>query len=254
MPSISEKHVKLIQALCAEFVAMFIHTFWGSMFTFHPKTDTSNSSSTDYSTDYVVNALVPALQAGLAVYMIIVVFWKVCVINFNPAVTLGFVVTGVLSPWLFVPYVVMQLLGSVTAAAIAAAIKQDLPGPIMVSEDANIAAVICHELIITGIFVFFAAATVVQEDYDQATGPLAIGLTFFQGILGGRWIGGACMNIARAFGPALVLGDWRLHWVWWVGDLSGAVVFGAIYMIFFAPKEKNWMNKLITKKPQGDSV
>ena len=45
-----------------------------------------------------------------------------------------------------------------------------------------------------------------------------------------RWIGGAGLNVARAFGPALVLGDWTRHWVWWVGDMLGAAIFAAIFM------------------------
>ena len=53
------------------------------------------------------------------------------------------------------------------------------------AEGANILSVIGHEIVVTGAMIFFAVATVVQEDYDQQTGPLAIGLTVFQGVIGG---------------------------------------------------------------------
>lgn len=37
-------------------------------------------------------------------------------------------------------------------------------------------------------------------------------------------ISGACMNPARAFGPAIVSGHWEYHWIYWVGPLTGALV------------------------------
>ncbi len=37
-------------------------------------------------------------------------------------------------------------------------------------------------------------------------------------------ISGACMNPARAFGPAIVSGHWAYHWIYWVGPLTGALV------------------------------
>jgi len=237
----------LVQPLAAEFFAMFLHTFWGSMFT-TPPVYTQSINETSLEINYLTTALVPALQAGLAVYMFIVLFWKVCIINFNPAISMGFVVSGVLHWKLFVPYVAMQCLGSTLGAWIAQSIKQDIPGPISVAEGANILSVIGHEIVVTGAMIFFAVATVVQEDYDQQTGPLAIGLTVFQGVIGGRWIGGSCLNVSRAFGPALVLNDWRLQWVWWVGDMLGAIIFASIYMIFFAPEDKLWIRRWVSKK------
>ena len=41
------------------------------------------------------------------------------IINFNPAISTGLLVTGVLSPWMYVPYIAMQCLGSVVGAVIA---------------------------------------------------------------------------------------------------------------------------------------
>lgn len=64
-------------------------------------------------------------------------------------------------------------------------IKGDQPGPFLIAEDANISAIFACEVMITGTMVFFANAMVVDKTYDQATGPLAIGITVFQGILAG---------------------------------------------------------------------
>ncbi|KAJ3271860.1 hypothetical protein HDV01_006145 [Terramyces sp. JEL0728] len=57
--------------------------------------------------------------------------------------------------------------------------------------------------------------------------PLAIGFTLgFLCFIGGTVSGGA-FNPARAFGPALVSGQgWNNHWIYWVGDLTGAALAG----------------------------
>ncbi|CAK8675622.1 unnamed protein product [Clavelina lepadiformis] len=241
----------VVQPLLAEFFTMVLHTFWGSMVT--PPTSTLTYSAInrtihpqEWAADYVVSALMPAFQAGFAVWMFIVLFWKICIINFNPAISTGLLITGVLSPWLYIPYIIMQCLGSVLGAVIAQAIKGDEPGPFLIADDANIAAIFCCEVMITGTMVFFTNVMVVDKTYDQATGPLAIGITVFQGIIAGKWIGSGGLNPARAFGPAVVLGGraWNHHWVWWVGDLGGAILFSVIYMCFFAPADKVWMVKV----------
>lgn len=37
-------------------------------------------------------------------------------------------------------------------------------------------------------------------------------------------ISGACMNPARAFGPAVVADHWAYHWVYWIGPMTGALL------------------------------
>ncbi|GFN77141.1 Aquaporin [Plakobranchus ocellatus] len=45
---------------------------------------------------------------------------------------------------------------------------------------------------------------------------------------------GSSMNTARSFGPALVLGKWDHHWVYWAGPIMGGVMAGLLYEHLFA--------------------
>ena len=43
---------------------------------------------------------------------------------------------------------------------------------------------------------------------------------------------GASLNPSRSFGPALVMMDFKDHWVYWVGPLSDSLVAVALYVSF----------------------
>lgn len=37
-------------------------------------------------------------------------------------------------------------------------------------------------------------------------------------------VSGACLNPARAFGPAVMTNYWTYHWVYWLGPTDGDLV------------------------------
>jgi len=58
---------------------------------------------------------------------------------------------------------------------------------------------------------------------------LAVGLTVgFCALMAGP-LTGASMNPARSFGPALVGGLWRAHWVYWLAPISAMIVAARTY-------------------------
>nr|XP_004226091.2 aquaporin-like [Ciona intestinalis] len=239
--------------LMAEFVATFLHTFWGSMagFPLDRSTNSLNSSiiSSDVTIGYPDSNLLPAFQAGFAVWILIVGFFNISVFHFNPAVSVGFLVSGDLVIYMLIPYVVAQCLGAAAGAQIAKSLRGEDLVPLYIQDDANITAIFFCEFITTGFIMFFTLAMVVDKTYQQHTGPFALGMTVFQGVLAGRWVGAGCLNPARWFGPALVTGGaaWNYHWVLWLGDCVGAFVFAIIYMMFFAPEDRIWFLKLNKK-------
>ena len=52
----------------------------------------------------------------------------------------------------------------------------------------------------------------------------------------GGGLTGAAVNPARAFGPALVAGDWVAHAVYWIGPILGGVVAGLLWEYVLMPK------------------
>ncbi|XP_014284734.1 aquaporin isoform X2 [Halyomorpha halys] len=47
---------------------------------------------------------------------------------------------------------------------------------------------------------------------------------------------GASVNPARSLGPALMTGQFKDHWVYWIGPMSGSLIASFLYHIFFLPK------------------
>jgi glycerol uptake facilitator-like aquaporin len=66
-------------------------------------------------------------------------------------------------------------------------------------------------------------------------GGFAIGLVLLCDILIGGPLTGAAANPARAFGPALVSGQWVAHSVYWIGPLLGGIVAGLIWEYVLLP-------------------
>ena len=160
--------------------------------------------------------------------------------HFNPAVTFGFLVTGRQKLPSAIAYALSQLLGAVAASALLAGM---FPETVRAAthlgaavRDAAISAP--WAVVIEAVLTFFLATAVWGTAVD-ARGPkiggFAIGLAVMMDILMGGPLTGAAMNPARAFGPALVSGLWRDHWVYWVGPLLGGAAAALVYRDVILP-------------------
>lgn len=100
-----------------------------------------------------------------------------------------------------------------------------------------------HGLIFEIAMTFGLMYTVYATAIDPKRGtigniaPLAIGLVVGANILVGGPFDGACMNPARAFGPALVGWRWHYHWIYWAGPFLGAALAALIYEYIMIPTE-----------------
>jgi aquaporin Z len=159
---------------------------------------------------------------------------------FNPAATLGLLITRRITGPLATTYWIAQFAAAALAALLlkwvlphAAAAGTHLGTPALSSISSGKGVAV--EAVLTFFFVWIVFATAVDPRgaFKQIAG-LAIGLTIvFDALLGIGLTGGA-MNPARAFGPQLVGNDWSHFWVWYVGPLAGgaiaALVYDALYL------------------------
>lgn len=177
-----------------------------------------------------------ALAHGLALSIAVNAFGGISGAHFNPAVSLGFFVTGRLPLLSLGPYIAAQLLGATTAAFICRmmfpveAVVQAQLGLPLPAVWASAAVVIIGEFVMTFLLMTAIFGTAVdQRGQAVKIGGFGIGLTVAFDILAGGAVTGASMNPARSFGPALVVGNFAWHWVYWLAPVAGACVAAILY-------------------------
>ncbi len=160
--------------------------------------------------------------------------------HFNPAITLGFVVTRRMRLSLAGVYWIVQL-GAATLGALLlwwvlpdGARERTHLGTPALGDTISAGQGVVVEAVLTFflVWVVFATAADPRGAFKQIAG-LAIGLTITLDVLMGAAITGAAMNPARAFGPQLVDGTWDDFWVWYVGPLAGGVIAAVVYELLY---------------------
>ncbi|MGD9713086.1 MAG: MIP/aquaporin family protein [Thermomicrobiales bacterium] len=188
-----------------------------------------------------------ALAHGLAIGLMVAAAGHISGGHFNPAVTLGMLVTKRISVGPAIGYVVAQLIGAVLGAGAltltflrADRDAVDLGLPVVGSslttdpvESLSSGNALAMEAILTFflVFVIFGVA-VDQRSGGRAIAGLAIGFTITMDILVGGAVSGGAMNPARWFGPAVIEGEFKNFWVWIVGPGVGAVAAALLYSTF----------------------
>ena len=177
-----------------------------------------------------------ALAHGLALSIAVNAFGGISGAHHNPAVSTGFLLIGRLPPSRFIPYVIVQLAGATVAAAScralfpAEAVMQAQLGIPLPAAWASTSVVLLAEFIMTFLLMTAIIGTAVDErGKGVKIGGFGVGLTVTFDILAGGAVTGASMNPARSFGPALVQGNWLLHWAYWVAPIAGACVAAVLY-------------------------
>jgi len=183
-----------------------------------------------------------ALAHGLVIAIFVSAFAGISGGHFNPAVTMGFLVTRRIPAFLAGYYWVVQL----GAAALAALLlKWILPASVDKNQHLGAPTLSTAAGITTGkgvtieaictfflVIVVFATAVDAKGAFDKIAG-LAIGLTIAFGILMAGPLTGGAFNPARAFGPELVSNYWKNWWVWYVGPLAGGALAAILYELLY---------------------
>jgi MIP family channel proteins len=185
-----------------------------------------------------------AIAHGLAIGIMVSALGHISGGHFNPAVTLGFLVTRRFKIGAALLYWLAQFAGAAAAAgllqellpaATTSAVKLGVPAT---GNGVNPGAAFGIEAVLTFflVWVVFATAVDLRGAFKYIAG-LAIGLTITIDILFGGPFTGAAMNPARAFGPQLVGSHWTHAWVWYAGPALGGAVAALLYHLLYLRPE-----------------
>ena len=179
-----------------------------------------------------------ALAHGLTIALVICSLGHISGAHINPAVTIGFLITGKIEAKDALIYILSQLIGAMLAAY---SLKVFVPGAMeaslggqSISPNVSIVAAIFIEFVLTFFLVTAIFGTAVDDRGTfSAVAGFGIGLVVTVDILAGGPFTGASMNPARSFGPAIISGTWENQIVYWVGPIIGGAIASLFYNSFF---------------------
>jgi aquaporin Z len=160
--------------------------------------------------------------------------------HLNPAVTVGLLSARRIDGRTAGAYIVAQLVGAALGAwgvkllFPPAGVRATSLGTPALAGTVQLGQGIALEAVLTFFLVSMVFGTCVNSESPRV-GGFAIGLVLLCGVLVGGPLTGAAMNPARAFGPALVSGQWVAHIVYWIGPLIGGIVAGLLWEYALLP-------------------
>ncbi|KAJ6653912.1 hypothetical protein lerEdw1_007670, partial [Lerista edwardsae] len=194
--------------------------------------------------------LQPALAHGLALGLTIAVLGSLSGGHYNPAVTLGVWLVGGLNMMMVIPYWIAQLCGGLIGAGLAKAMTpgdrySNASGAAFtgITSDKQVAGAVVGEVVMSMSRIMVVIMGAVNERTKKNRPPFSRGSRGGPPRGGGGAVSGACMNPARAFGPALVAGYWDYHWVYWVGPIVAGLLVAALVRVLIGDKRTRLLLK-----------
>ncbi|WWC86284.1 uncharacterized protein L201_001157 [Kwoniella dendrophila CBS 6074] len=210
---------------------------------------TSGQDGSAASTVNTSNLLYIALSFGFSLAVNAWIFFRVSGGLFNPAVSLGMVLVGALTPLRGALLTFSQILGGITGAAIIQAIT---PGTLNVRTTlgggTSIAQGLFIEMFLTSLLMLAILLLAAEKHKATFIAPIGIGLALFVAELLGVYYTGGSLNPARSFGPAVVLRTFSgYHWIYWLGPCLGAIIAAGFY------KMLKWLQYETVLGPESDA-
>lgn len=178
---------------------------------------------------------------GLALAVAVTATMAISGGHLNPAVTTGMLAIRRIDAKSAGMYIACQLLGAVLAVVL---LKMILPSGVTKVLSLGTPAIAAtmtlgKAIAIEGVLTFFLMSaflgTTVSPEGPKIAG-FGVGVTQFLCVLIGGSLSGAALNPARAFGPALISGQWISQGVYWIGPLLGALVAAFLWEKVLLPK------------------
>jgi len=224
------------RALLAEFVATMMFVFMGTALLVSYYKDKTDGG------DLGAGLVSISLGFGIALSTMIYTVANISGGHLNPAVTIGLLLIRQIEIFKALGYIACQIGGGIVGTALMYGVMPD-----NVTEQINMGATVLAsgvtpgegcaiEICLTFILVFTVCATAELSGDLKSMGrfaPLAIGYSVLVDHMIGVPFTGASMNPARSFGPAVVSGYWKNHWVYWVGPIIGGIFAAVVYHYLF---------------------
>jgi aquaporin Z len=186
-------------------------------------------------------ALAP-LAIGLSLMVMVYMGGWVSGGHYNPAVSLAVLIRGKMEARDFIPYVLAQIAGSLSAA-FAAAFMTGKALTVAPGADVSIGAALLNEFLFTFALalVVLCTATAKKTSGNSYFGA-AIGMTVCAGAFAGGGISGGAYNPAVGIGPivheAITAGKPLTHlWLYLVGPLAGGAVAAVVFRVLNSGEE-----------------
>ena len=188
-----------------------------------------------------------AAASGIIVMIAVYAIGNISGAHINPAVTASLFVIGQMELKNTISYIVSQMMGAIGACLFLSYILPSDAGKInlgttVLASEVTFTTGIMIEAILTFMLVFTIFGVAVDNRTSTKYAGILIGTIVFLDIIVGGSLTGASMNPARTFGPALVLGHWADHLVYWIGPLVGGILAGVFYTKLFSLKTDNRTN------------
>jgi len=261
MSTEDQKPSKLAVCL-AEFIGTAMLLFFGCM-----------GCISDYYPAGTITHFLPCLTFGLTVFVIIQIFGHISGAHLNPAVTIATIYMGMLEYHMIPIYIVPQFAGAFLGfAALKALVPAEytaqevfdevtnttttrlglcttVPDPLLHSGQA-----FCMEMLATAVLILVCCSIWDKRNsMHHESLPLRFGFVVATLAMTVGPLTGCSMNTARSFAPALLNGNWKDHWVYWLGPNMGALVGCGFYKSVFSLPDDD-KNKYVAPSEQTENV
>jgi aquaporin Z len=184
-----------------------------------------------------------ALAFGLTVLTMAFAVGGISGGHFNPAVTVGVTVAGRFPASNVVPYIIVQVIGAVAAAALLYLIASGKADFQLGGFAANgygehspggysLLSALLIEVVLTAFFLFVILGST-SARVPAGFAPIAIGLALTLIHLISIPVTNTSVNPARSTGQALFVGGWALQqlWLFWLAPIVGGALGGIVWKL-----------------------
>ena len=178
-------------------------------------------------------AFAPFVGVAICVYL----FGKVSMAHFNPAVTIGYLITGHLRKNLLAWYFGAEIIGALLASVFVKYVigTEANLGANAPNYDFSFSVIFGIEVLASGLLMAVIYAVVLIKGLRGLSGIAIGGIVgldiFFFGL-----ISGASMNPARSLAPALLSGNLADLWIYWTAPFIGTSLVAFMLRKIINPK------------------